>query len=555
MVLKITVQEEEEMVLPFFGTVNLIVDWGVGAPVASEDNCPTEATSFVTCTYVDAGDYTVTVSAGAGTGPWLTEFNFFKLFNDWDPLACKDYKCSGLITEVVSWGDLGVTSLSGALALGANPAVPAVIPDTVTDLSYMFYASPFDRDIGDWDTSNVTDMTGMFQFAYEFNQDIGNWNTASVGATSRMFEGASKFNEDIGGWNTSSVTDMSYMFQGGFGTPTIFDRDIGDWDTSNVTNMNRMFRFAALFNQDIGRWDTSSVDDMSGMFFGASAFNQNINTKVVTDGDVTYVAWDTSQVEDMSDMFGGFTKQDFNGDISSWNTSKVKDMNNMFQEARDFNQDINSKEVTVGGVTYVAWNTAEVTNMRQMFLDARAFDGDIGSWNTSKVINMNNMFNRAEAFNRNIGTKEVTVSGLNYIAWDTSEVIGMTEMFRNAEAFNGDIGSWNTSNVLNTAMNGMNDMFNGASAFNQDLSGWCVTKITLRPTRFDDNTTAWDKTDRLPVWGTCPATSGGGISGPGTIGTRLGQGGKSRDTFMQPASAARHPYQAITEPTLLERAG
>ena len=76
----------------------------------------------------------------------------------------------------------------------------------------------------------------------------------------------------IGNWDTSNVTDMSFMFY----WKTDFNENIGNWDTSKVTNMSNLFNNVRDFNQDIGRWDTSKVTNMNGMFFDAHNFNENI---------------------------------------------------------------------------------------------------------------------------------------------------------------------------------------------------------------------------------------------------------------------------------------
>ena len=62
------------------------------------------------------------------------------------------------------------------------------------------------------DTSQVTNMRGMFKCASSFNQNISSWDTSSVTDMSEMFEGASSFNQPIGNWDTFCVTNMSRMF-------------------------------------------------------------------------------------------------------------------------------------------------------------------------------------------------------------------------------------------------------------------------------------------------------------------------------------------------------
>ena len=55
--------------------------------------------------------------------------------------------------------------------------------------------------IGNWDTSKVTNMNGVFYDAKEFNENIGNWDTSNVTNMRGMFYNASKFNQDIRGLN------------------------------------------------------------------------------------------------------------------------------------------------------------------------------------------------------------------------------------------------------------------------------------------------------------------------------------------------------------------
>ena len=179
------------------------------------------------------------------------------------------------------------------------------------------------------DTSKVTDMNGMFEYASKFNQPIGGWDTSKVTDMGGMFFGASSFNQPIGDWDTSNVTNIRCMFH----CASSFNQPIGNWDTSNVTDMRLMFAGAHSFNQPIGNWDTSNVTNMCLMFFGAKSFNQPIGN------------WDTSKVTDMCSMFK--EAESFNQPIGNWDTSKVTDMSEMFKGAASFNQPSREQNLSI----------------------------------------------------------------------------------------------------------------------------------------------------------------------------------------------------------------
>jgi surface protein len=298
----------------------------------------------------------------------------------------------------------------------------------------------FNQYIGNWNTSKATTMGAMFSNQTKFNQDISTkevivnnvtytaWDTSNVTLMNNMLDvrNPGNFNQNIGNWNTSKVTNMSLMF---FGQPN-FNQDIstkivtvGDstytaWDTLNVTNMSFMLDGRPLgnFNQNIENWNTSKVTVMNSMFSLQPNFNQDISTKVVTVGASTYTAWDTLNVTNMSFMFFGYFPESigkFNQNIGNWNTSKVTAMNAMFNRQPNFNQDISTKVVTVGTSTYTAWDTLNVTNMSFMFFIPNGsignFNQNINNWNTIKVTNMADIFSNQKAFNQLINNWNVSL--------------------------------------------------------------------------------------------------------------------------------------------------
>ncbi|QIL51056.1 BspA family leucine-rich repeat surface protein [Weissella coleopterorum] len=102
------------------------------------------------------------------------------------------------------------------------------------DKSYLDFANQLDN----WDTSNVTNMAGMFSLAH-INSDGFNMKN----------------------FDTSKVTDMGWMFA----TAT--------FDPESINNKNKPITDAKWSELDLSTWNTSNVTDMGVMFSGMIGLN------------------------------------------------------------------------------------------------------------------------------------------------------------------------------------------------------------------------------------------------------------------------------------------
>ena len=92
--------------------------------------------------------------------------------------------------------------------------------------------------IASWDTSEITDMSDLFNGKADFNEDISRWDVSNVTSLIGTFYGATSFNGDLSRWDVSKVTFMTCMFT----DATSFDQQLGDaWARSKANNKDFMF--------------------------------------------------------------------------------------------------------------------------------------------------------------------------------------------------------------------------------------------------------------------------------------------------------------------------
>ena len=247
------------------------------------------------------------------------------------------------------------------------------------------------------DTSNVTDMSGMF---YNCNMltslDLSSFNTSNVTNMANMFYGCSKLTSlDVGHFDTANVTYMYSMF---YGCSALTSLDVSGFDTANVTNMNSMFsNCSKLTSLDVSNFNTAKVTNMQSMFYHCSS---------LTSLDLSN--FDTANVTRISSMFSS-CKALTSLDVSGFDTANVTDMANMFVDCSK----LTSLDVS-------SFDTANVTNMQSMFYYCSALTSlDVSHFDTANVTYMANMFYGCYSLSTiYVGDK-----------WSTAKVTSSSNMF------------------------------------------------------------------------------------------------------------------------------
>lgn len=166
--------------------------------------------------------------------------------------------------------------------------------DATNSCNYLFYnyaGNNLDF-IGNLNTSNVTNMFGMFESCVKLiNLDLTHFDTSNVTEMYKMFYNCQKLKTlNLTSFNTSNCKSMNQMFDNCMALESL---DLSNFDTSSCTNTSSMFNGCKKLTNIIvsDKFNTNAVTTMYAMFQNC----QNL---------VEVPELDTSNVTNMGSMFG-----------------------------------------------------------------------------------------------------------------------------------------------------------------------------------------------------------------------------------------------------------
>ena len=256
-------------------------------------------------------------------------------------------------------------------------------------------------DLSKLDTSNVTEMNGMFRGSYVPTLNVSNFDMRNVENVALMFSALKNVTTlDVSHFNTPRLKWMGAVF---WNSDRITSLDLSSWDTKSVTSMVNLFSgMSSLSSLNISNFNTGNVTEMANMFNGA---------KSLTSLDLSH--FDTSKVKRMDSMFRDMESlQTIN--LSGFNTSNVEWMNHMFF--------MTTANPPITNLDLSSFNTSKVTTMERMFVGlANLQNLNVSSFDTRNVTNMEAMFYYTFVTHPN--------RVLDISSFDTSRVNKMNGMF------------------------------------------------------------------------------------------------------------------------------
>ena len=241
----------------FAQNCDFTVDWGDGTQIETYTSC-----RALEHTYVRRGRYRVTIKGS---------YDNWSLSPDGD---ATETEAQGCLEDVISFGRVGLGPYAFVNTTNLYDLSDVDIPDAskMPSLRSAFRHSGIMGPLANWDTSLVTDMSGMFEGVEYFNQPLDSWDVSSVRNMSAMFRNTGFYDKDLRGWDTGRVKTMESMFEGA----AAFNRPLGEWNVSGVTNLKAMFKDAASFNQNLTSWTIAEGADTSDMFRNAGLQNATV---------------------------------------------------------------------------------------------------------------------------------------------------------------------------------------------------------------------------------------------------------------------------------------
>ncbi len=356
----------------------------------------------------------------------------------------------------------------------------------VTNMDALFAFTDFSNFpniyLGDWDTSNVNRLEFLFYNQFkslvQTIQGFENWDVSKVITMQYAFSGIGDVTSlNLRDWDTSNVTNMTGIFR--FDSVDVANRgslsdlDLRGWDFSNVKKLNASF-FCHNSNPDqgeninveklnINNWDVGKVENFSFAFGGFNGDLEVVGTgsKPPEGVALDLSNWDVSNVTNMENMFDSAFISSI-GDVGSWNTGKVTNFADMFQFCSIL-EDIN----------VASWDTSVATRMDDMFLSCSSLSSlNITNWNTSNVENMRGTFQNLSG-----------ITTLDFSNWDYSSVTNMTDFLTGTSITTDDYSTLlnritATSAATGITLGGGTNTYNvGASASRATLvtAGWTIT--------------------------------------------------------------------------------
>lgn len=255
---------------------------------------------------------------------------------------------ASILVDFSKWDTSSVTDMSGMFSAPNLPysydctfAPTGLKTSNVTNMSGMFYNYECSKEVSfdSFDTSNVTDMSEMFREIYQSALDIEHFNTKNVTTFKNMFY-------------DSIFTGKSYYFDES-NAQIFIPVDFSKWNTSSAINMSGMFYHCRVRSLDLNTWITENVTDMNNMFYWCDK---------LTSLDISN--WNVSNVINMKNMFDSCTSLK-NLNLSNWTPSKTTDMRYMFSNCPALEVlDLSNFDTTNADVDYMLFNCYNLCELR-----------------------------------------------------------------------------------------------------------------------------------------------------------------------------------------------